>query len=111
MEKLLAVVVALSLFPNVVFAFNMDKVVDGVCECRKEYLIQSKKIMDAMNKAQASGDRSKMKAIQSEITAVTDAMDLCFDNLAKKYPEIDKSEKLQEELEAKADEKCPGPEN
>jgi hypothetical protein len=111
MEKLLAVVVALSLLPNVVFAFNIDEVVDGVCECRKEYLIQSKKIMDAMNKAQASGDRSKMKAIQSEITAVTDANALCYDNLAKKYPEIDKSEKLQEELEAKADEKCPGPGN
>jgi hypothetical protein len=111
MEKLIAVVVALSLFPNVVFAFNMDEVVDGVCECRKEYFIQSKKMMDAMNKAQSSGDRSKMKAIQSEESAVTDAMTRCFDNLAKKYPEIDKSEKLQEELEAKADEKCPGPEN
>ena len=111
MEKLIAVVVALSLFSNVVFAFNMDEVVDGVCECRKEYIIQSKKIMDAMNKAQSSGDSSKMEAMQSEITAVTNAMTECFDKLAEKYPEIDKSEKLQEELEAKADEKCPGPEN
>jgi hypothetical protein len=52
-----------------------------------------------------------MKAIKSEEFAVTEAMTRCFDNLAKKYPEIDKSDKLQEELEAKADEKCPGPEN
>ena len=82
MEKLIAVVVALSLFPNVVFAFNMDEVVNGVCECRKEYHIRSKETMDAMIKAQASGDRSKMKAIQSEILAITDAMTRCFDNLA-----------------------------
>ena len=73
--------------------------------------ILSDSLEHAMNKAQASGDRSKMKAIQSEILAVTDAMTRCFDDLAKKYPEIDKSEKLQEELTAKADEKCPGPEN
>ena len=111
MERLLAVVVALSLFPNVVFALNMDDVVNGVCECRKEYHNRSKEIMDAMIKAQASGDRSKMKAIQDEIIVITDAMSRCFDKLANKYPEIDKSEKLQEELEAKADEKCPGPEN
>ena len=110
MEKLLVVIVVLSLFPSVVFAFNMDKVVDGVCECRKEYHIQSKKMMDAMKKSQASGDRSKMKDMQSEILAVTEAMTRCFDDLAKKYPEIDKSEKLQEELMVKADEKCPGPE-
>lgn len=111
MAKLLAAVVALALFPSMVFAFNMDKVVDGVCECRKEYINQSEKIMDAMAKAQASGDRSKMKAVQDDILAVTEAMTRCFDKLAKKYPEIDKSEKLQEEVEAKADEKCPGPEN
>ena len=111
MEKLIAIVVALSLFPNMVFAFNMDEVVNGVCECRKEYLSRSKETMDAMIKAQASGDRSKMNAVQSEILAITDAMTRCFDSLAIKYPEIDKSEKLQEELEAKADEKCPGPEN
>ena len=110
MKKLLVVIVALSLFPNVVFAFNMEEVVDEVCECRKEFHIQSKKTMDAMNKAQASGDMSKMKAMQSEVIAVTEAMTRCFDDLAKKYPEIDKSEKLQEELMAKADEKCPGPE-
>ena len=110
MKKLLVVIVALSLFPNVIFAFSMEEVVDGVCKCRKEYLIQSKKNMDAMNEAQASGDMSKMKAVQSEVNAITEAMTRCFDDLAKKYPEIDKSEKLQEELEAKADEKCPGPE-
>jgi len=89
----------------------MDEVVDGICECRKEFHIQSKKTMDAMNKAQASGDKSKMKATQSEILAVTDAKTRCFDDLAKKYPEIDKREKHQEELMAKADKKCPGPEN
>lgn len=110
MKKLLVVVVALSVFPNVVFAINMEKVVDSVCECRKEYFVQSKKMMDAVKKAQASGDMSKMKAIQSDVKAVTDAMGACFDKLANKYPEIDKSEKLQEEVMAKADEKCPGPE-
>jgi len=111
MRKVLVVIIALSLFPNVVFAFNMNEIVDGVCECRKAYINRSKEIMDAMIKAQASGDKSKMEAVQKEILAVTDAMTRCFDKLAKKYPEIDKSEKLQEELEARADEKCPGPEN
>jgi len=110
MKKLLVVIIALSLFPNVVFAFSMEDVVDGICECRKEYHILSKKMMDAMNKAQASGDMSKMKAVQSEGIAAVTSMKRCFDGLAKKYPEIDKSEKLQEELMAKADKKCPGPE-
>ena len=41
--------------------------------------------------------------------AVTNAATRCFDDLAKKYPEIDKSEKLQEEVMAKAEEKCPNP--
>ena len=109
MIKFIVIIVSLSIFPNVVFAFSMEEVVDGVCECRKEYHFQSKKAMDAMKKAQASGDMSKMKTVQREVIAVTEAMTQCFDDLAKKYPEIDKSEKLQEELEAKADEKCPGP--
>ena len=37
--------------------------------------------MDAMIKAQASGDKSKMKAIQSDILAITDAMTRSFDNI------------------------------
>ena len=110
MKKLLMVVVAVSLSANVAFAINMEEAVDGVCECRKEFHIQSKKMMEEMKKAQASGDMSKIKAMQSEVIAVTDAMTRCFDKLAEKYPEIDKSEKLQKELMAKSDEKCPGPE-
>ena len=109
MKKLLVVLVALSIYPNVVSALNMGEVVDGVCECRKAYLIRSTKNMDAMNKAQASGDMSKMKAVQDEAIAITEEMSQCFDVLAEKYPEIDESEKLQDELMAKADEQCPGP--
>lgn len=109
MKKLLMIVVAFSLSANVAFAFNMDKAVEDACSCYEEYHKHSKKMMDAMNKAQASGDMSKMRAMKSEVTAVTDALTKCFDDLAEKYPEIDKSEKLQEEVMAKVDEKCPNP--
>ena len=109
MKKLLMVLAAFSLFANVVFAFNMEKAAEEVCKCREEYLNQRRKTMELMNKAQASGDMSQIRAMQGEMMAVTNAATRCFDDLAKKYPEIDKSEKLQEEVMAKAEEKCPYP--
>jgi len=109
MKKLLMVLAAFSLFANVAFAVNTDKVAEGVCKCLEEPHNQARKTMELMNKAQASGDMSQIMAMQDEIMAVTNAATRCFDDLAKKYPEIDKSEKLQEEVMAKAEDKCPNP--
>ena len=109
MKKFLVVLVAISLFPNVAFAFNVEQAVEDVCACREEYLKQTEKKMELMNKVQASGDMSQIEAMKSEGIAAADAATRCFEKLGKKYPEMDKSEKLRDEVMAKADKKCPNP--
>ena len=47
--------------------------------------------------------------MQSKGIAVADEATRCFEELAKKYPEMDKSEKLRDEVMVKADKKCPNP--
>ncbi len=109
MKKLLMVLAAFLLFANVVFAFNVEKVAEEVCKCFEEGDNLGRKNKELMNKAQASGDMSQIRAMEGETKAVLNAVTRCLDDLAKKYPEIDKSEKLQEEVMAKAEEKCPNP--
>ncbi len=109
MKKLLIILAALPLFANVAFAANTEKAAEDVCQCLDKPYDQARKILKLVNKAQASGDMSQIMAAQGEMMAVANAATRCFENLAKKYPEIDKKKKLQNEVMAKVEAKCPNP--
>lgn len=82
---------------------------DDVCKCLEEPYQQASQAMQNISSAQASGDHSSLIAAQGEMMGVLSASGRCFDVLARKYPEIDKSTELQQKVMSLADKKCPNP--
>ena len=102
----------LSLMMNLAFAGpDLDAAAQDVCICLEAPYAQAATAMQLISQAQASGDMSQLMAAQGEMMAVIDASSECFEELPEKYPEIDQSDALQDEVMARADELCPNPMN
>ena len=88
---------------------NLNEAAEDVCECLKEPYAQAKKAMDLINTAQKSGNMASLVAAQGEMMSVMSSSNRCFDALSVKYPDIDKSSELQDQVMKFADKKCPNP--
>lgn len=88
---------------------DLDQASNDVCKCLEAPHNQAKKAMELLHQAQASGDMSQLMSAQGEMMGVLSESNRCFEGLAKKYPEIDRSNELQNKVMAMAEQKCPNP--
>lgn len=88
---------------------DLNEAAGDVCDCLEEPYAQVQKAVELNNAAKASGDMSALMAAQGEMMGVINASNQCFDALRQKYPEINQSEELQQQVMNKADELCPNP--
>lgn len=108
--KILFVAITIVLFSSLVWATpDLNEAADDVCKCLEAPYAQVQKAMELIESAQASGDMSALISAQGEMMGVMNASAQCFDGLAEKYPEIDQSEDLQEQVMNIVDEQCPNP--
>jgi len=111
MNKFIIIFLLITFSSMVLAAPNVNEAAEDVCECLKEPYIQVSKAMELSKAAQASGDMSALMAAQGEMMSVMNTSSQCFDDLAKKYPEIVKSDELQAQVMLIADKQCPNPAN
>ncbi|MCW9051660.1 MAG: hypothetical protein OQJ91_05010 [Motiliproteus sp.] len=110
MKRLLCSLLLLVPFPpSLLAASNLDEAANDVCKCLEAPYAQAEKAMALVQQAQASGDMSQLMAAQGDMMGVISASGRCFEGLSKKYPDIDRSPELQDQVMAKADQKCPNP--
>ncbi len=88
---------------------DLNAAAEDVCLCLEEPYAQAQQAMELISAAQASGDTSALIAAQGEMMGVIGASAQCFEALPAKYPEINQSQELQQQVMAIADEKCPNP--
>lgn len=110
MNKLPIIVATILLAPNFAMAGpNLEEATNDVCKCLEKPYEQTRKAMEMIKKAQASGDTSQMVSAQGEMMGVLSASSRCFATLPKKYPEIDKDDKLKNRVMTMAEKQCPNP--
>lgn len=88
---------------------DLQAATDEVCKCLEEPYKIAKQSLEKINQAKTSGDFSELMAAQGNMMAVIDASAKCFDALPGKYPQIDKSEELQNKVMQMAEKQCPNP--
>ncbi|MCU7868626.1 MAG: hypothetical protein KZQ98_08825 [Candidatus Thiodiazotropha sp. (ex Lucinoma borealis)] len=88
---------------------DLNEAAEDVCDCLEAPNAQAQQAMELISAAQASGDMSALIAAQGEMMGVINASSQCFDALADKYPEINQSEELQQQVMNIADVQCPNP--
>lgn len=88
---------------------DLNKASDDACKCLEEPYSQAKKAMELIISAQTSGDYKALVSAQGEMMGILKASNQCFDALSVKYPEIDKSTELQNQVMKIVEEKCPNP--
>ena len=108
-KQLFGVVIAVLFYGQSFAADDINNAAKDVCECLKAPHEQARLAVDLIEKAQSSGDLSQLASAQAEIMGVIQASQNCFEALTIKYPEVNKSEKLQTEVMNKAQQNCPSP--
>jgi Mg2+ and Co2+ transporter CorA len=88
---------------------NLEKVSDEVCECFAEPYKEMEKSVEDIKAVIKSSDTAKIMEHQQKVIGLLQSATPCFKSLQKKYPEIDKDPKLQEQVMQIANEKCPNP--
>lgn len=88
---------------------DLNEAADDVCECLKAPYAQVQMALELIAAAQASGDTSALVAAQGEMMGVINASNQCFQTLAIKYPEINQSPELQDQVMNIAEQQCPNP--
>tara|TARA_R110002074_G_scaffold153804_1_gene309086 strand:- start:25 stop:378 length:354 start_codon:yes stop_codon:yes gene_type:complete len=109
MSKSLVAIILLPFCSLTWAASDLNKAAEDVCDCLEEPYAQVHKAMELISAAQASGDMSALMAAQGEIVGVINAFNQCFDSLKAKYPEINKSKELQQQVMNVANKQCPNP--
>ena len=99
----------LSLPVSTVMAANIDAAAKDACKCLEAPYGEVEKAMKFVEEAQASGDMSKLMALQGDMMAVMNSTSKCFEGLSKKYTKIDKDPDLQAKVMEKVDKLCPNP--
>jgi len=90
-------------------AANIDQAAADACLCMKAPYSELSNALVLAKEAQKTGDMSKLMAIQQQIMTTLKASTGCFEGLSKKYPEIDKSDELKEQVVKKTKKMCPSP--
>jgi hypothetical protein len=90
-------------------AADLQAAADDVCSCLEAPYNVVQRALDDLQKAQASGDYSKMTQAQGEMMGVMSASSKCFAELPAKYPEIEQNDELKSKVMALADKQCPNP--
>lgn len=110
MKKLCIAIAALPLFTSLAFAGpDMNAAAKDVCKCLEGPNSQATRFMELAAEAQASGDQSELMSAQDDMRGIMEESSRCFGSLPAKYPEIDKSEDLQQEIMTMAHKQCPNP--
>ncbi|MFT5677246.1 MAG: hypothetical protein ACI808_003198 [Paraglaciecola sp.] len=109
MSKLLIAIILVPFCSLVWAAPDLNEAAEDACDCLEGPYAEVQKVMELIAAAQASGDMAASTASQGEIMGVINAGNKCFEALTEKYPEINQSEKLQEQLMNIADKQCPNP--
>ena len=106
----LLITIMLVLFCSLAWATpDLNEAAGDVCDCLEAPYAQAQQAMELISAAQASGDMSALIAAQGEMVGVINASNQCFEALAEKYPEINQSEELQQQVMNMSDEQCPNP--
>lgn len=92
-----------------VFAQDIDAAAKDACKCLEAPYELTEKILGELSAAQASGDYSLLLEKQTEIDKIAEDSNQCFIGLQSKYPDIDKSTELQQQVMKVVEQKCPSP--
>ncbi len=103
------VLMALLTYGQSALSDNLQAAANDVCKCLDEPYKVIKKAMVEINKAQTSGDYSKIVQAQSEMMGIVPSTTRCFEILSKKYPNIEKSDELKSKVTQIANRQCPNP--
>ncbi len=109
MSKSLIAIILVPFYSLAWAAPDLNEAAEDVCDCLEEPYAQAQQAMELISAAQASGDTSALIAAQGEMMGVINASNQCFEALAEKYPEINQSEELQQQVMNIAGEQCPNP--
>lgn len=88
---------------------DLKQATKDTCKCLEAPYAQLEKAMEIISAAQTSGDMSQMMVAQGEMMGVLGASTQCFERLAQKYPEIDQSDELKQEVMDATEKECPKP--
>ena len=103
------VLLALMHHANVCLTANLEQAANDGCECLKTPHAKMEELAPVVQEAMDTQDMSKIMALQGEMMQVIDGSNECFGELKKKYPEIDQSDELREEVTNLMKQKCPRP--
>jgi hypothetical protein len=92
-----------------VVAANQDQAADDACTCAQEPYAQMERLKDVLQQAMESGDYSQLVKLEGDFAGLQDRAMSCYNSLKAKYPEIDNSPQLQDEVIARMQQKCPAP--
>ena len=90
-------------------ATDLDQAAADACLCLEAPYSELSKELVTVKQARNSGDMSKLMASQAQMMAILQSSASCFENLSKKYPEIDKSDDLKIQVMRKTEKMCPNP--
>lgn len=103
------VLLALMHHANAGLTANLEQAAEEGCECLKAPHAKMEELAPVVQEAMETQDMSKITALQGEMMQVIDGSNECFGELKKKYPEIDQSDELKEEVTYIMKQKCPRP--
>lgn len=90
-------------------AADLQAAADDVCACLESPYALVEKAMNDLQKAQASGDFSKIMQSQGEMMGVMGATSECFEKMPARYPDIDKNDELKKKVMEITNRQCPNP--
>lgn len=103
------ILLALMHHAKVGLTVNLEQAADDGCGCLKAPHGKIEELAQVVQEAMDTQDMSKIMALQDEMMQVIDGSNECFGELKKKYPEIDQSDELKEEVTNLMKQKCPRP--
>ena len=109
MRILIAICCSIFLFVNTAWAVNLDQAAADACGCTKEPYAEMERLKGVLQQAMASGDYSQMMKLEGDFAGLQDRAMKCYDKLRAKYPEIDGSQELQDQVAVRMDKLCPAP--
>ncbi len=94
---------------QLIAAPDLTNAATDACKRLEAPYAQTTIAMDAIKKAQQSGDMAKLLKLQQQMMAVLQASTGCFEALSKKYPEIDQDDELKKQVTNLTQQMCPNP--
>ncbi len=90
-------------------ATNINLAARDACLCLKAPYQQLEKVIASIKTAKLTGDISQLHASRNTLIQLMRSSTACFENLSKKYPEIDQSDLLKKQVVDLTGKICPAP--